>query len=397
MNFFELLQLSWRALIANKLRSVLTTLGIIIGVFSIILLVSLGTGLQGYITGEVSGLGSNLMFVIPGAEGGARTAGGAVTNKLTLADANLLTTKLQGQAQVAPVVLKTATIKYGNQSDKGVSIAGTTANYTKIINNIHIDSGSGFTDAQVRSGSSVALIGHTVVTKLFPNSDPIGKNILVGTNRFIVIGTIAPRGSVFGIDQDNLVGIPITIAQRQFGVTNVNAIYLSAKSADSVNFVKKLAEKTLLTRLTTDDFNIQTQESTLSTINNITNALTIALGGIAAISLLVGGIGVANIMLVSVTERTREIGLRKALGARRADILKQFLFEAVILSVAGGIIGIALGIGVSIIVSKFFVSQVTPWSIFLAFFFSVAVGVIFGMAPAIKASKLSPIEALRYE
>ncbi|HEX8966189.1 MAG TPA: ABC transporter permease [Patescibacteria group bacterium] len=397
MNFFELLQLSWRALIANKLRSVLTTLGIIIGVFSIILLVSLGTGLQGYITGEVSGLGSNLMFVIPGAEGGARTAGGAVTNKLTLADANLLQTKLQGQAQVAPVVLKTATIKYGNQTDKGVSIAGTTANYTKIINNIHLDGGSGFTEAQVRSGSPVALIGHTVVTKLFPNSDPIGKNILIGTNRFVVIGTIAARGSVFGIDQDNMVGVPITIAQRQFGVTNVNAIYVSANNADSVNFVKKLAEKTLLTRLTTDDFNIQTQESTLSTINNITNALTIALGGIAAISLLVGGIGVANIMLVSVTERTREIGLRKALGARRADILKQFLFEAVILSVAGGVIGIALGIGVSIIVSKFFVSQVTPWSIFLAFFFSVAVGVIFGMAPAIKASKLSPIEALRYE
>ncbi len=397
MNFFELLKLSWKALIANKLRSLLTMLGIIIGVFSIILLVSLGSGLQTYITGQISGLGSNLLFVIPGAEGGARTPGGVVSNKLTLSDADILSTRLRGIAEVAPVVVKTETVKYKNQTVKGVTAAGVTANYTKIINNIRIDRGTGFSDAQVRSGSSVAIIGQTVVDKLFPNTDPIGKNILIGSYRYIVIGVLAKRGSTFGIDQDNVVAVPITIAKRQFGVTNINTIYLAAVDPNAVDFVKKQATNALLQRLTADDFNIQTQESTLSTINNVTGALTAALGGIAAISLLVGGIGVANIMLVSVTERTREIGLRKALGAKREDILKQFLFEAVILSVSGGMIGIVLGLGVSIIIAHFFVSEVTPWSIFLAFFFSVAVGVIFGMAPAIKASKLSPIEALRYE
>lgn len=396
MNIFELLKLSWTAVIANKLRSILTTLGIIIGVFAIILLVSLGTGLQNYITKEISGLGSNLIFVIPGSEGGARTPGGIVANKLVLSDAKLLELKLRGIASVAPLVQKSATVKYKNKVDKAVSVSGSTYNYNQIIN-IAIDKGASFTQAQERSGAPVALIGQSVVTKLFPDTNPLGKSILIGTNRFTVIGVLAKRGSVFGIDQDNAVGIPITVAQRQFGITTVNVIYLSAKRADLVSLVKSEATKVLLRRLTTDDFNLQTQESTLSTINNVTNALSIALGGIASISLLVGGIGVANIMLVSVTERTREIGLRKALGAKRIDILKQFLFEAVILSLSGGVIGIVLGLIVSYIIAQFFVSSVTPWSIFLAFTFSVAVGVVFGMAPAIKASKLSPIEALRYE
>ena len=396
MNFAQLLKLAWGALITNKLRSVLTTLGIIIGVFAIILLVSLGTGLQGYITGQISGLGSNLLFVIPGREGGARTPGGVVSNKLTLADADDLTFRLKSIATVAPLVQRSSTLKYKNKNDKGVSVAGSTSNYTQIINLV-LDKGSNFTLGQERSGAKVIVIGQTVATQLFGTTDPIGQYLLVGTNRFTVIGVFAKRGSVFGIDQDNTALIPITVAKEQFGITNINVIYLSAKSSDLVTSVKAQAHTVLLKRLTDDDFNIQTQESTLSTINNVTGALTAALGGIAAISLLVGGIGVANIMLVSVTERTREIGLRKALGAKRADILKQFLFEAVILSVAGGIIGIILGIGVSLIIAHFFVSEVTPWSIFLAFFFSVAVGVVFGMAPAIKASKLSPIEALRYE
>lgn len=392
----ELIRLAVRSLVVNKLRSILTTLGIIIGVFAIILLVSLGSGLQKYITGQISGLGSNLIFVIPGGSGGSRTPGGVVQNKLLLSDAKSVAFRLRDEASVAPLIQKASTVKYKNKTDKGVNVGGTTHNYTDIIN-VKISRGTTFTQTQETSGAQVALAGQTVADKLFSGEDPLGKSIVIGNSRYTIIGILAKRGSVFGLDQDNTAIIPISVAQRQFGLNNINVIYISANRPDLVTTVKDQAKKVLLRRLTEDDFNLQTQESALSTITNVTNVLSIALGGIAAISLLVGGIGVANIMLVSVTERTKEIGLRKALGAKRADILKQFLLEAVILTVAGGATGILLGILASIIVSQFFVSEVTPWSIFLAFFFSVAVGIVFGMAPAIKASKLSPIEALRYE
>ncbi len=396
MDLKELVKLSLQALIANKLRSILTTLGIIIGVFAIILLVSLGSGLQNYITNAISGLGSNLIFVIPGAPGGGRGPGGIVTNKLLLTDATILSERLQATALVSGFVQQTTAVKYGNKTDKGTTIAGASSNYPQIVN-VNIDEGIFFSKSQEVSGNKVAVVGHTVVDKLFNGKSPIGKVITAGSGRYTVIGVLARRGSIFGIDQDNTVGIPITVAMREFGITNISAMYIRAKSPTLVPFVEKQTKAILLKRLSPDDFNLQTQESTLSTVTNITNILSIALGGIAAISLLVGGIGVANIMLVSVTERTKEIGLRKALGAKRNDILKQFLLEATLLSVGGGIIGILLGLGASILISLIFVSTVTPWSIFLAFSFSVAVGIIFGMAPAIKASKLSPIEALRYE
>lgn len=396
MDILELLKLSWQSLLANKLRSILTTLGIIIGVFSIILLVSLGSGLQNYITGQISSLGSNLIFVIPGAPGGGRGVGGVVTNKLLLSDATNLQNKLRSVAIVTGFVQQVTNVKYRNKTDKSVTLAGASYNYPQVVN-VDITQGTFFTQSQERSGNKVAVIGLTVLDKLFPGENPIGKTITVGSGRYTVIGVLAKRGSVFGIDQDNVVGIPISVALRQFGITNISTIYIRAKDTSLVSFVEKQTTRILLQRLSTDDFNLQTQESALSTVTNITNILSAALGGIAAISLLVGGIGVANIMLVSVTERTREIGLRKALGAQRSDILKQFLLEAVILSVSGGIVGIALGLAASFALSLIFVSSVTPWSIFLAFSFSVLVGVVFGMAPAIKASKLSPIEALRYE
>lgn len=396
MDYLELFKLSFGALVSNKLRSLLTTLGIIIGVFSIILLVSIGSGLQAYISNQISGLGSNLLFVIPGKQGGSRTAGGVIVNKLLLSDARNLDRKLKTQAEVAPVVSQTTTGKYKNISDKGMAILGTTFNYPKVVKT-DITSGTFFSASQERSSAKVAVIGLTVKEKLFNNSNPIGSTFTVGSNKYKVVGILAKKGSIFGIDQDNTIIIPITVAQRQFGINNISSVYIAAKSPNLVSFVKKQTNLILLQRLTEDDFNIQTQESALSTITNITNVLSIALGGIAAISLLVGGIGVANIMLVSVTERTKEIGLRKALGARREDILSQFLLEAVILSVTGGIVGIVLGFSASIILAKFFISEVSFFSIILAFGFSVLVGIIFGMAPAIRASRLSPIEALRYE
>jgi len=225
----------------------------------------------------------------------------------------------------------------------------------------------------------------------------LGKRIFLGNKLYTIIGVMSKLGSIAGIDEDNSAFISVESASAQYGITSVARIDVSANSPELIPIVIRQINQTLLKRLTTDDFSIQTADSLSSTISSITNMLSLALGGIAAISLLVGGIGVANIMLVSVTERTKEIGLRKALGAKRNDILKQFLIEAVMLSVTGGIVGIILGMGVSIIIAIVLVSTVTPWSVILAFGFSVAIGVIFGMAPAIRASKLSPIDALRYE
>lgn len=396
MDFFELLRLAVNSLKANKLRSGLTTLGIIIGVFAVILLVSIGSGLQSYITDQISSLGSNLIYVVPGKIGGARTPGGVSTNRLTVTLAKELSQKLKDVAKVGPIIQKSSTVKFEGKSDKDVSILGTSANYPDIVKTT-LEKGVYFSPSQEKAGAKVGVIGKTVATTLHLGDNPIGKRISIAGNKFTVTGVLKERGSLFGMDQDNTVVIPISASQRMFGVTNVNTIYLSTNNAEDVSYVQEKATGILLKNLSEDDFTVQNQAQTLSTINNITGILTVALGGIAAISLVVGGIGVMNIMLVSVTERTKEIGLRKALGAKRKDILTQFLLEAVILSLIGGAVGILLGLGASYVLSKFFISDVTPWSIILAFLFSVIVGIVFGIAPAINASRLSPIEALRHD
>lgn len=397
MNLEELFTLSFRATWANKLRSFLTTLGIIIGVFSIIVLVSIGTGLQSYITKEVSSFGPNLIYVLPGNIGQGGGMGGTLSYRITIQDSNNLSQRLVSTADVSPVIESSSTVRYKNKIDKGAYVFGTSSNYAKVVQNTKLSKGIFFTLGQEKSGSKVAVIGDSMSTKLFNTVNPIGQRIFIGNNVYTVVGVLKKQGAVFGVDRDNIAYIPIAAAKEQFGQNNISEILISAKNETLIPIVKKQIKQTLLKRLTEDDFSIQTAESTLSTISNITNMLSLALGGISAISLLVGGIGVANIMLVSVTERTREIGLRKALGAKRSDILKQFLLEAVMLSVTGGIIGIILGMAVSIIIAKLLVSEVTPWSVFMGFGFSVAIGIIFGMAPAIRASKLSPIDALRYE
>ena len=397
MNFEELITLAIKAIWGNKLRSFLTTLGITIGVFAIIVLVSIGSGLQSYINNEITSLGANIIDVLPGSNL-SQAFGAPGNNKLTVQLGKILQERLASTAQVSPIIETVANFKYKNVVDKNAYIAGTTGNYVKTIIRTKFAQGNFFTVGQEESGANVVVIGYSVYTKYFNGQRAIGKRMFIGDKLYTVVGVTEKLGTFLGVDSDNIAYIPIQAIQSQFGITRVTEIAVNANSQELVPIVKKQIKDILLkNNLTTDDFTVQTGQSLADAVANITNMLSLALGGIAAISLLVGGIGVANIMLVSVTERTKEIGLRKALGAKRSDILKQFLLEAVMLSVTGGIIGIILGMGASIVIAILLVSTVTPWSVFLAFGFSVAVGIIFGMAPAIRASKLSPIDALRYE
>lgn len=396
MNYIETFRVAIMAILANKVRAFLTVLGIMIGVLSVILLTSLVSGLKTTITKQIAGLGSNLIFIIPGRIGGARSPGGAQANRLTFADAINLKNKLKNEVLVSAVVQKTGTLKRLNTNDKGAAIFGVQANYEKIIS-LKIDKGRFINEVDAVSGRRVVVIGTTVKKALFGTTSPLSQTIKVAGLNYVVIGVAGSRGSIFGIDQDNSVLIPLSSAQKQFGITSPNTIYLDAQKAENVKNVQAKATAILSRRLTEDDFTVQTQEQTLSTISTITNVLTLSLGGIAGISLIVGGIGIMNIMLVSVTERTREIGLRKALGAQPEDIRNQFLIEAVTLSGIGGIIGVVLGILLSLLINNFLQTTITWWSVVLSFGFSMIVGIVFGVAPAIRASKLDPIQALRYE
>ena len=337
------------------------------------------------------------MFVIPGKVGGGRGPGGIQTNRLTLQDANTLSSRLQGEAEVSAGIQKVTKTKYKNKTVNDTTVVGVQANYTKIIKAIKIQEGRYFTSSEVDSGKRVIVIGPTVAEKLYGTGNPLGKELKIGNLNYTIIGLIEKRGSNLGIDLDNFALIPLISAQKQFGEDKIHNIVIASNETGNVSVIQEKAKKILSKRLSEDDFTVQTQEQTLSTVSTITNVLTTALGGIAAISLLVGGIGVMNIMLVSVTERTREIGLRKALGARPSQIRNQFLIESITLSGIGGVIGIIIGIGISLILNQFIKTVVPFWAIGLSFGFSMLVGIIFGVAPAIRAAKLDPIEALRYE
>lgn len=397
MKYAETLQVAFTSILANRLRSFLTLLGIVIGVLSVILLVSLVSGLKSYITDQISTFGSNLIFVFPGTIGGGRGPGGIQVNRLLLNDAKTLSRGLQGEGKVSTVIQKVASLKYTNKLDKNVTVYGIEANYPQIVSALKLEKGRFFTESEENSGKRVALVGPTVVTKLFGGQNPIGKKILMGNIRYDVVGITEKRGSTFGIDQDNVIYAPLVAISKQYDIDKPNGIYVSVNKTEDIKIIQAKINTILLKRLSEDDFTVSTQEQALSTISQITGVLTIALGGIAAISLIVGGIGITNIMLVTVTERTKEIGLRKALGAKPHDIRNQFLVEALTLSGLGGIIGIVLGILLSFIVSRFITTSVTWWSVALSFGFSIFVGVVFGVAPAIRASKLDPIQALKYE
>ena len=408
MTFKKLLKIAWRSVKSNKSRSLLTTLGVIIGVASVIILVSLGSGLKDYITSEMQDMGSNLVMVMPGdidlKKMGAGGAGGsAMSSGLAAIQSSKLKLEYiddiqQGVPQVKDIVglvMGSALVRYQNELVSS-QIMGTTENYTELTK-YNFVAGGFFNKADVNSGRKMAVVGHKIAEDLFGDNPAVGEKIKIGDYRYTVVGVIEEKGGQGTMTPDDKIYIPITVAQRQFGQDNIGLILAESKSSDDVPVVVNSIEELLKRRLKEDEFTVLDQKEILSTVSGILNTLTVALGGIAAISLVVGGIGIMNIMLVSVTERTQEIGLRKALGAKPEIILTQFLIEAVVLSVGGGIIGVLLGSGGALILGKFMPTTITLWSVVLAFAVSVAIGIIFGVAPARKASQLSPIEALRHE
>lgn len=385
----------WR----NKTRSSLTMLGIIIGVSAVILLVSLGQGLQQYITNQFETLGTNLIYVLPGRvaeEGFSQGPPNFSGSKLTLEHVDEIS-KLGGAVKTAAADSDIPTSVTYREKSKYTTVGGLSASWGDIIS-IEVEKGRALSETDVELGRNVAILGQSIVSEFFGQSTALGKKITIGEEKFEVIGVIEEIGSQsIGFDIDNFVGIPITVSQRIFGNDSIQTIIIQSKSKEQIEEAKDQAERYLLTQMTEDDFSVVDQSSLLETINSILGVVTAALGGIAAISLVVGGVGIMNIMLVSVTERTREIGLRKAIGARPTDILTQFLIESVTLSVVGGSIGILIGMGGALLINQFFPASVSLWSVALAFGVSATVGIVFGVAPAYKASKLDPIDALRYE
>ncbi len=406
MNFAESVRVALRGLRANKLRSLLTMLGIIIGVSAVIVLVAIGQGARSSITGQIEGLGSNLLIVMPGQtdSGGIRGGAGSLTN-LTMDDVSAIQNKADAVQAVAPQAGRGVQVVLGNQNTS-TQVVGTTPDF-QAVRNSYPAVGRFFTSQQVMARAKVAVVGTTVVTNLLgdPNANIVGKIIQINRVPFQVIGVMESKGSSGFQDNDDQIFIPITTAQaRLIGNDNVRTIFVEAKSPDLMDTASQQISRILrvqhkLTENVPDDFSVRSQADILSTVQGVTQALTLLLGGIAGISLLVGGIGIMNIMLVSVTERTREIGIRKAIGAKKRDILFQFLIEAVVLSILGGVVGILLGGGGAMALSRLagMPAEVSLASVSIAFCFSAAIGIIFGVFPAQKAARLDPIDALRYE
>jgi len=401
MNFAESLSVAFRSLAANKIRSVLTMLGVIIGVTSVVLLVALGEGARTYVTREFSGMGTNVLIVTPGK---SETTGmipliGEAVQKLTFEDAEAVGRRARGVKEVAPVVIGQGYVKYGNRR-RNTTIIGTTHSFQS-VRQLYVDIGSFVSDADVAGYRNVVVIGRTVKKELFGSDNPLGKFVNVSGTKFRVIGIMEHKGMSLGFDIDDLVFIPVRSAQEIFNTDELFEMLISAQSADALSLAESEIERVLAAQHRgTVDFTITDQTAMLSTFQTILDGLTFVVIGIAAISLVVGGVGIMNIMLVSVHERVREIGVRKAVGARNRDIMIQFLIESVVLSMIGGCIGIVLG-GLGSMAARWLFpalpTHMTLWAVAMAFSFSIAVGVFFGVYPARKASLADPVEALRYE
>ena len=400
MELREQLRLALDTISANKMRSALTTLGVVIGVTSVILLVSIGEGVRTYLADVFAGMGSNLLFVFPG-KSTTRGHGRSLTTirRLTLEDAKALEQRSLNIQALTPVVIGGGIAELGS-ARRDVLVMGTGSAYPHVHNH-RVAAGRFFSREEEQKSRRVVVIGQTVARELFGGSNPLGRVIKIAESRFRIIGVMSRKGQSLGFDLDDVVFMPARCAQDMFNLQGLSRI--SVKAANKSNIQPAIEDiKTILRARHNhrEDFTVVSQADLLSTFNKISNTMTYVLLGIASISLLVGGIGIMNIMLVSVRERTREIGIRKAVGATRWDILTQFLTESVCLSLLGGLAGLGLGAAISF-VAKWAVpeipTRITPWMVALAFGFSVGVGVFFGVAPARKAAALDPIQSLRYE
>lgn len=412
MNYQNLFKIAIRAIAANKMRSFLTALGIIIGIAAVITMLAIGQGSKASIKANIAEMGSNMIMISPGADmrGGVRQDASSMET-LKQADYQSIKDECNYISAISPTVNSSGQWIYGNNNTQS-SIYGVKQDYLS-IRQLKVADGEMFTDTDIKAASKVCILGQTVVDYLFPDgSDPIGKVVRFNSIPFRVIGVLKKKGyNSMGMDQDDLVLAPYTtVMKRIMAQTYLGGIVCSAiteeasqPAQDQITEIlrrnHKLKDATDTTEADEDDFNIRSQEEISSMMNSTMSTITILLGSVAGISLLVGGIGIMNIMYVSVTERTREIGLRMSVGARGIDILNQFLIEAILLSVTGGIIGVILGVSLSLSLSSFFhiATQIEPWSIIMSFAVCTFTGVFFGWYPAKKAARLDPIEAIRYE
>ncbi len=393
MDIFETIKISTTAIKANRSRSFLTALGVIIGVSAVILLVSIGSGIQSFVNEQFAQLGTNTISILPGKiQGGAPSFS---TSKLSEREVKEIE-KLSQIIGAGGGYQTYTNIRNGSKA-KYSELHGVGSNFKKVYK-INLELGRFISNSDSSGNQKVTVIGDSVTTELFgEGSNPLGKEVLISGKKYLVIGKLEKSGSLGIADADAIAFIPDTVMKSQFNMKNYTMIMAKFEEGANSKKVEREIKRALLKNLTEDDFTVMSREEMLKTVTSIIGAITTALGGIAAVSLLVGGIGIMNIMLVSVTERTREIGIRKAIGATPRNIMFQFLIEATILSCLGGVIGIIFGFLGSLVLSKFFATEVTLWSVALSFSFATLVGVVFGIAPAIKASKKDPIEALRYE